>query len=638
MKTWNGLLFLCTALAVFFLFACSDSDEDVERVVQFTLLQTSDLHHHASGYGPFLDYTPGDTTDDDSVIGGYARIATVVSQVSQQQAFLGNPVLLMDSGDFFMGTAYDLTAADPLALKFFQLLGYDAVTLGNHEFDWAPQGLGMLLSNSMNSAQGFDVPIVASNLVTNPDDPGDDAVEALIAAGAIVHSTIIPLGYGVEVGVIGLMGEDADVKAPVAAPVTFNHDYAAIQQSVDQLRQSGVEIVVALSHSGLTSDGGGEDMDLAENVSGIDIIASGHSHIATPSAYTVGGTVLFQPGRYGSHVCRLDVTYNATQGRIVDHAFQLIPIDDRIPGDPAVIGLLQQYHANMNMALAALGVEMTSPVSKTSFELSEMGLHESGLGNLVADSDRATASMAALASGDPTPFSMGVVAGGVIRDQIAPGNTGLVSFADVYAVVPLGISPDMTQPVPGYPLMSVYVTPAEIRNICEISAFLAPYVGDSDYFLNLSGVRFQYNPENPPFQWVTQVNLCGNAIPAAYGGDEDMFCLSCETVLDLTDTTSLHRIVVDLYALQMLSVVTSYGLSLTPKNMAGDPIDLSNPMDYMQYRIDADPMTAGMQELKEWMALLGFLSSAFPPNGDGVPPAIYGPEGLALGRMTPVMP
>ena len=110
-------------------FQGSDMVSVKAKGITATILQTSDMHHHASGYGPYYDYTP-DILGDDGVTGGYARLATVIGGIRYQQAMAGVPTMLLDSGDYFMGTTYDLTAADPVALKFFTLMGYDAVTLG----------------------------------------------------------------------------------------------------------------------------------------------------------------------------------------------------------------------------------------------------------------------------------------------------------------------------------------------------------------------------------------------------------------------------------------------------------------------------------------------------------------------------
>jgi len=594
-----------------------DTVNVISKGVSFTILQTSDVHHHASGYGPFNDYTPLDISDNDSVLGGYARLATVINEIRAEQAESEIPVLLFDSGDFFMGTTYDLTAADPIALKFFQLMGYDAVTLGNHEFDWAPQGLAMLLSNALSS--GFNIPIIATNTI--PDGvpgTGDDDIETLMGMDVISDKMVIDLPNGLTVGLLGQMGEDSDEKSPVASPITFAHgDF--LQSYVDDLRENDdADLVIVLSHGGVETDGSGDDADLANDVDGIDIIASGHFHTATHDAIVTGdsNTIIFSPGSYGEWVSRLDITYNDDLSRIVDYEWVLIPVDDTIPGDPVIQGMVEQYHAAMNASLAPLGVQLDTPVSATPFDLEKAPLQVTGIGSLCADSLRNVANALAPLNYPTSPVDVGIVASGVIRDSIYQGKTGAVTFSDVYNMLPLGISP-YDSAIPGYPLMHAYVSGLELYTLCEVGLTLSQMIG-SDYYLNFSGIKIDYNP-------VDALSFQGVKMVYTYSPD-DPFCIGPATFVNPYDPR-LYHIVVDLYALQMLNVVNDYlppGISIIPKDASGTPIP---PADYIDFRIDAssDP---GVQELKEWMAPLNFL-----PGLGGIPALIYGPSGEALGRV-----
>jgi 5'-nucleotidase len=580
--------------------------------VSLTVLQTSDLHHHASGYGPFVDYTPLDVSDSDAVTGGYARLATLIRGIRAEQEARCIPTLVVDSGDFFMGTAYDLNVHDPLALRFFDLVGYDAVTLGNHEFDWSPGGLALLLANG--ATQGFGVPVVATNTVI----PAGNALESCREAGIIVDRHIVEYPHGIKVGILGIMGMDADSKAPAAGEVTFEHGWPFIQAQVDELRNTEkVELVMVLSHGGINSDGTGDDAELAANVTGIDIIASGHYHTATGKAFVSGpsNTIVFSPGEYGEYLSRLDLTYNVLLRKVVDYRFSLIPVDDTVPGDPEIQALVEDQHSAIDGLIAAFGVNLDSPVSSTGFVLETAAFLESSLGNLAADAVRFAAGVfAPLNNGDPCDFS--VVASGVIRDSLTPGATGQITFADVYNVLPLGISPDPSQAT-GYPLMSVYVRAADLRNICEAALSLARIIG-SDYYLNFSGIEVQYDPRQAEtLRGVTGVSLFEPG---------DLFCTGGAEPLDLDDPDALYHCVVDLYALQMMGAVTGAGLSITPLDASGD---LITPDQYLDHRIDMSP-APGIQELKEWMALLFFLQGNFP---DVIPDSLYGTGGEAMGRI-----
>jgi 5'-nucleotidase len=573
--------------------------------VTITILQTSDLHHHASGYGPFADYTPL-ASDGDMVRGGYARLAAIISGIRQEQDRRCMPTLLFDSGDFFMGTVYDLAVDDPPALRFFQMMHYDAVTLGNHEFEWSPAGLALLLSNGVS--KGFGVPVVATNMVA----PADSPVKGLMDAGVIVGTKVLTHPCGVKIGIIGVMGKDADSKAPAAKPVTFNHDYAFIQQQVDYLKnKEKVKVVIALSHGGVNNDGTGDDVDLANNVRGIDIIASGHYHTATVSPIVAGPgkTIIFSPGEYGEYLSRLDLTYNVFTRKLVDHRFELIPVDDAVAGDAKMDAAVKAYDAGISAKLQAGGLPaINDTITLTTFPLETTPLSVSGLGALTADSLRATANaLAPFNGGDP--FDMSIVASGVIRDGLYPGRTGSLTFADVYNVLPLGISP-YDQSVPGYPLMSVYASGEDIYTLCEMSLSLAPLMG-SDYYLNFSGIRIDYELSGAPaFHGVQSVEVYEPG---------DIFCTGTAEQIDPDDQDTVYRIVVDLYALEMLSVVNDYLVYF-----GIPPITPMNPG-----RLDRDPYTQGVQEIKEWMAFLNFL----PALGGSIPEAVYGPSGLVMGRV-----
>lgn len=612
-------LFLISGLLMLLLFftTCKDTGSN-NGTLKFTLLQTSDIHSHAGGYGSASDYTPGDNTDNDGVLGGYTRIASLIATIRNEQDEEDIPVVVVDSGDFFMGTVYDMAAVDPVSLKFFQMVGYDAITLGNHEFDWSPAGLALLLSNGITN--GFNVPILATNMVTSAASAADDGVEALVNTGAIVTKKILELSNGLRIGLLGIMGPDADSKAPVAPPVTFNHDYAFLQERVNELRNNdGVDLVILLSHSGITVNGGGDDADIAENVTGIDIIASGHYHTATSSAFQIGDTLIFSPGEYGKWLSRLDVSYDSDTGQVVSTQFSLLPIDDTIVNRTVFETIVESYKSAIDTALMPFGYSLDAVVSMVSFEMEMHGGSESGLGNLAADALRATANGLAPLN-DLNPYHVSVIPNGVIRDGFLPGKTGIVTFTDIYNALPLGTSPDTTQQMPGYPLMSLYLTAPDLRNTVEAGLTVSAMLG-SDYYLNFSGIRVDYNPARAAlFQGVTALYLCPF---------DDVVCSTKGPAIDLTDTTNLYHVVVDLYTLQMMNAVTSIGLAIVPRDSAGNAI---NPAEYMLHRIDAD-IAPGVQELKEWAALLFYLGNVFPANQGGIPAAIYGTNGLGMKRI-----
>ncbi|KPA14661.1 metallophosphoesterase [Candidatus Magnetomorum sp. HK-1] len=616
-------------------------------IVDLTILQTSDIHNHASGYGPFADYTPMDTSDQDIVRGGFARIASKVKEIKIHQLLMNTPVLLVDSGDFTMGTMYDLAAASPIPFIYFQALGYDAITLGNHEFDWSPKGLAMLIQNGIqNELMPFQVPIVASNTIIPTDNELNNFKNT-----AILDSLVKELPNGLKVGILGFLGRNADSYAPAAPPVTFDHDTASLQSKVDKLKNDyHCDIILVLSHGGVDKTGTGDDNDLANTVDGIDIIASGHAHTAAHQPFTRGpnNTLIFSPGSYGEYLSRLDIRYNLNKKCIVDYRFELVEMNDTVEGSKEMDDTIKLVNSTLSASLqAALGSKVGDKVAYTDIEVafSEEAAGPSGIGNLCTDAFRGIAN--ALAPADPhgtTPYMLSFIANGTLRDCIKPGKNGIITFSDIFNVLPLGMSPKGG--MPGYPLISTYLNAYDIRALCEISVAVMIGTGlpessfpplPSSFYFHFSGVNYEYDPSASMGQRVKVVKLYSPADPMCSG--VPILTLSSDQVPDsIWDANSkkLYRAAVDLYLLQMfysLSLPDSEYKSLSAlfpnfKDANGNPLPSGLIfVDYdtfcSAYAIDADPSQAGVQELMAWTALFKFIQAwqAIPTieQRDGLP-------------------
>src|SRR5581483_10010869 len=493
---------------------------------EITILQTTDLHHHANGSGHVgLDVSPAAM----GTTGAYARIASYVGYV---RATAGHPVILVDSGDWTMGTLYDLTnGSRPFALGFISAMGYDAITLGNHEFDYTPRGLAGMIA-AARSSFNFQTTIVATNINLN----GNSDLAPLFAANAIVPSYVKTLGNGLKAGFIGLMGEDAAIDAPASAPVTFSAlstHYDAIQAVVDDLRNNkGATVVIALSHTGTDASGSaGEDVNLARHVRGINVIASGHTHTPLSSMHAVTNgnwtTQIIDAGAFGTSVARLDLLVQRNNGSTTPEAFSnaamtnagLTAVKSGLVPDPTTTALVSATDQQLNTSLgpilrqafsdydaASLAKGIYHPAALAAQDMSSNDrnpvLSPNGLGNLAADSVRnvpntiiaqalaaAGANPANLPGFDTTPFQVGIVATGVLRNNLQGGVP--LTFADIYDVLPLGISPDTAQALPvGYPMVSGYVELADLKKICALQLVGQSNLVSSSFYLNMSGVRY----------------------------------------------------------------------------------------------------------------------------------------------------
>ena len=294
---------------------------------KLTIIHSNDLHSHLLGAPANLDYTP-DRTGDDRTLGGWARLATVIKRVKQERR---HPVLVLDAGDFLMGSLFHLLSREEaFELRLLQHMGYDVVTLGNHEFDLKPDGLARILTTA--EAYGEIPTIVCANLIFNPEKQTDDTLEQAFARGLIKPYTVL-VRNGLRIGIFGLVGLDAAEVAPFASPVKFKDPQTTAAAMVDHLRHTEkVDLVICLSHSGLSSDPKhSEDELLAQKVSGIDVIISGHTHTKLDRVLNVNNTLIVQAWVYGKQLGVLDLVID--DGKTGLDRYALVSIDDRLPGD-----------------------------------------------------------------------------------------------------------------------------------------------------------------------------------------------------------------------------------------------------------------------------------------------------------------
>jgi len=578
-----------------------------------TIIHTNDMHSHFLGYGPNHEYTPL-STGDDLTVGGIARIAGKVNDIRTNRALDSTPVVLLDGGDFMMGSAFVLLRGE-VELSLMDYMGYNAITIGNHEFDWKPVGTAQIYNNIPDL--GLNVPVVASNLIFDDTSTGDDDLEALWNAGVIKPYHIEDLSNGLRVGYFGLLGKDADSVAPFASPVKFADQAASAMAIVTFLRMyEGVDLIVCLSHSGID-----EDSELAALAPGIDVIISGHTHETTNTPIEVGDTIIVQADSYTRYLGILDLDV-ADSGISVEN-YELATIDDTIMGDAGAQALVDTLKTQVDAALAPLGYTFSGPVAETGFDLTAKPGKESNLGNLATDAMRWMVDQ--VEPSDPVDFA--VESNGVIRDNILMGSNvnQNIAFSDAFRVLPLGFGlppgPGQDGAV-GYPMCTMYIYAHEVKKALEVLATVYPLEG-SDYWLNISGLRVEYVPNG----------LLFNRVRRIYVGD-DINGYS-EAPLDTSETNPrLYKIAINYYVAQFIKVVGEYTfgiLTIIPKDSAGNPI-----ADLDDSRVDIDPDTPGIQELQQWVGFMEYFNEFDDTDGDGVPNVPAGRYAEPTGRIKEV--
>ena len=310
----------------------------------FTILHTNDLHSNLIGMGPASDYTPF-SLNDDATRGGFARLATLIARRKETRAGQG-PVLVLDAGDYSMGTAFaGATRETGAELQLLSRMGCDATTFGNHDFDLGPDGTA---SSIAAAAKAGHVPVlVASNTDFSANDAKLVGLRRLAKGKLVRHYVVIERG-GIRFGIFGLLGKEAQLYTDGAGAVTFGEPIEAAQKMVELLREKEkADVIIALSHGGMEKgkDGrftDGEDVRIAKAVPGIDVVIGAHSHTDPHEpvdrqwshARSPNREIRRKPWRPGDHP-----GWQQADGQ----SYKLYPIDDTIIGDQAIADEIDKF-------------------------------------------------------------------------------------------------------------------------------------------------------------------------------------------------------------------------------------------------------------------------------------------------------
>jgi 5'-nucleotidase / UDP-sugar diphosphatase len=578
--------------------AGQDRAEPPAGELRFTIIHTSD-EHAALLPSPLVEYRPG---EPNRAHGGFARLASLVEAVRAEKAAAGEPVLLTSAGDFMSGTPFSwlLLQGEAPELTLMAALGYDVVTLGNHEFDFGSDRLAGYLEAAGFPGAAARTAIVATNTRPPPDHP--------LADRGIRRTHLVTLANGLRVGFVGLIGEGAARYAPAAAPVAFAEAHEAAAEGVAALRRQGAQVVIAVTHSGLA-----EDRALARAVPGIDLILGGHDHLLPEEPLVEAGTPIVHVGEYLQQVARLELAFDPGGGGLRIRNTEagvpwLVPLDDSVPESTWMAARVDAYRQQVEERVRDLTGgrvgDLGQTVARSGFTVpATPRIGEMPMGSFVADAMRT-----AVGAATGTPVDVAFQASGQIRGDLVPGasdgNRGAVSVYDLASTVGLGTGPDGA---PGYPMVSVWLTGDEVRRVLEVSVLLSGLMGSS-YYLQVSGLEARYDPRRAV---LARIPVRGTPIPtgravlsAARVGDD-----GGRVPLPRGDT-ALYHVVTDRYVASFLPMVGRVvpRFLVEPKTRDGSPV---RDLDDAIVRRDG-------RELKVWQAVLEH-AAAQPPGPGGEP-------------------
>ncbi len=450
---------------------------------------------------------------DDAGNGGVARFATVVDDLRSQIARRGGDkeaVLLVSSGDNFLaGAAFNASLDagvpyfDGIAMDY---IGYDAIAIGNHEFDFGPG----ILANFISSFPTSQPPFLSANL----DVSGEPKLAALAAAGRIAKSTIVKLDRGVRIGVIGATTPQLPFISSPRNVVVSSMVAPAIMDEVRNLQQQGIKFIVLISHLQSVS----EDLALIPLLDDIDVVvAGGGDELLANSgdellpgdagrvsggyplqAFDADGTfvpVVTTSGQY-RYVGRLVVDFDA-RGELIRVADISGPVAVKSAFAPHPV-IEQEVIAPLQEAIDALGNNIIVGTSNVVLDGTRANVRtrETNQGSLIADAHLWQVTQLALANNLPTPHVALQNGGGIRNDSEVPA--GPLTRATLESMLPFG---NFVAIVPNVPR-------TQFKEILENAVSLVESVNGR--FAQISGFRFEYTQSGTP----QTLDAAGNVVTA----------------------------------------------------------------------------------------------------------------------------
>ncbi len=381
------------------------------EAVTLHVLHVNDTHSRIEQVNRTDSTCSGADEEKGACFGGSARLKTAVD--AARKAAGTEPVILLDAGDQFQGSLFFTAYSGQVEAEMMNRIGFDAMALGNHEFDLGNEALTRF-------ADTVQAPLLAGSV----DASGEAAL-----AGQLSKPLVLAVG-GTRVGIVGATTPDTpDISSP-GAGLVFGDPARTVAADIARLAAEGVDKVIVLSHLGVPAD-----IRLAETVPGIDMIVGGHTHTLFSNAdadapyrypHWVEGpdgvrVPIVSAGSYTRYLGHADVSFDAA-GRVTQVSGDTLPLDAAVVPDPEILKRIDDLGA----PIAALKAERVGSVATDidgSRESCRAG--ECAMGNLVAE--------AMLARAKSQGVTIALQNGGGLRASIGAGE---VTKGDVLAVLP----------------------------------------------------------------------------------------------------------------------------------------------------------------------------------------------------------
>jgi 5'-nucleotidase len=443
-----------------------------------TILHTNDIHAHLDEFNEFGTECDEKAITENKCYGGVARIKSIVDEFRSKS----DEIILVDAGDQFQGTLFFNLYGGIISADVMNTIGYDAMTIGNHEFD---SGLPKLAE----FVERASFPIISSNI---------DVKDSLLKGH--VRPYIVLEKY--NLGIIGYITPTTPelVADKIVKELSFLDPVVTVQKAVNELKEKGVNRIICVSHNGYL-----EDQQLAAGTSGIDIIVGGHSHSLLSNNRTLKGvegdyptpiknlggddTFIVQAHRYGDYLGLLEVEYDENDV-LVSIQGSPIHLDQHISVDKDLYLQVQQWKSGFIKFQNDILTQATRAFD------GNCKAAECNLGNLI------TGCMISEQREKNIDADIAFINGGAIRASLGEGK---ISFADVMTVLPFGNS-----------VVKLDWSGQQILNFIE-----AKIAGKTKKLFQIqsnsqvSGLDVSFDHSRPEFERVVEVLVGGNKLDVA---------------------------------------------------------------------------------------------------------------------------
>ncbi|ASK64356.1 bifunctional metallophosphatase/5'-nucleotidase [Virgibacillus phasianinus] len=421
------------------------------------------------------------TNDTHAHLDDVAKRVTAVEQVRAEKA----NTLLLDAGDVFSGTLYFNEFQGMASMKFMNLMNYDAMTFGNHEFDLGSSTEGHKGLAEFVEAANF--PFVSANVDFSTDEKFTGLFSDRISSdpkNGNIYNGIVKKIDGEKVGIFGLTTEETvDLSSP--GPITFENYIEEAEKAVNAFESQGVDKIIALTHIGYDDNPAVDnDLVLAAGVDGIDVIVGGHTHTRLEEPVVVDEdengavkdpTVVVQAYQYNNFLGNVDVEFNR-KGVVVGQDGELISIANQV-ADPEAAEMLAEYKSVVEkvskdpIGATAVHALLNPRLSDEGNDGTSVRNSETPLGNVITDG------MLAKAREYNDDVKMAMQNGGGIRTSI---DAGPITVGEVITVLPFGNT-----------LATMTLSGAELKEAFEHSVHAFPE--ENGGFLHVSGAKVRFD-------------------------------------------------------------------------------------------------------------------------------------------------